>query len=230
LNDLANLPPAVIFDLDGTLVDSLPDIAAAMNATLAEDGVVPIPDADIRRMIGEGAQAAVEQALIYRGLAADQAAVERLLHRFEPHYMKYSQAGSRVYPGGREVLAALTGTGIACGLCTNKPQFVTDVVMQVTGLDRFMGAVIGASDRRAKKPAPDMLLAAIAGLGHTAMDAVMVGDSIADFTTARAAKVPVILVDFGYSRKPVYDLGADAIISHLSELPKALADVHVRCR
>jgi phosphoglycolate phosphatase len=226
----SGLPPAVIFDLDGTLVDSLPDIAAAMNVTLAEDGVAPIPDADIRRMIGEGAQAAVERALIYRGLAADKAAVTRLLHRFEPHYISHSKAGSRVYPGGREVLAALTGGGIACGLCTNKPEAVTDVVMQATGLDRFMGTVIGASDQLPKKPAPDMLLATISGLGYSAKDAVMVGDSIADFATARAAKVPVILVDFGYSRKPVHELGADAVISHLDELPRALAHVHVKCR
>ena len=226
----APLPPAVIFDLDGTLVDSLPDIAAAMNATLAEDGLAPIPDADIRRMVGEGAQAAVERALIYRGVAADEAAVARLLHRFEPHYIRYSKLGSAVYPGGHEVLAALHGAGIRCGLCTNKPQAVTDVVMQATGLDRFMGAVIGASDKLPKKPAPDMLLAAIAQLGRKAVDAVMVGDSIADYKTARTANVPVVLVDFGYSRTPVQDLGADAIISHLSDLPKALADVHVRCR
>jgi phosphoglycolate phosphatase len=225
-----NLPPAVIFDLDGTLVDSLPDIAAAMNATLAEDGVAPIPDADIRLMVGEGAQAAVERALIYRGLAADQAAIERLLQRFEPHYIRHSKSGSLVYPGGREVLAALTGAGIACGLCTNKPQRVTDVVMAATGLDRFMGSVIGASDKLPKKPAPDMLLAAIAGVGHAVKDAVMVGDSIADFATARAARVPIILVDFGYSRAPVDSFGADAIISQLSELPKALVDVHLRCR
>jgi phosphoglycolate phosphatase len=230
MNLPARMPPAVIFDLDGTLVDSLPDIAAAMNATLADDSVAPIPDADIRLMVGEGAQAAVERALIYRGLAADQAAIERLLHRFEPHYIRYSKAGSLVYPGGREVLAALTGAGIACGLCTNKPQPVTDVVMAATGLDRFMGAVIGASDSLPKKPAPEMLWAAITGLGHKVGDAVLVGDSIADFKTARAAGVPVILVDFGYSRVPVASLGADAIISHLSELPKALADVHVRCR
>jgi phosphoglycolate phosphatase len=230
MNLPANLPPAVIFDLDGTLVDSLPDIAAAMNATLAEDGVAPIPDADIRRMIGEGAQAAVERALIYRGLAADKAAVARLLHRFEPHYISHSKSGSRVYPGGSEVLAALTGAGIACGLCTNKPEAVTDVVMRATGLDRFMGAMIGASDRLPKKPEPEMLLAAISGVGHSTKDAVMVGDSIADFATARAAKVPVILVDFGYSRTPVRDLGADAVISHLDELPKALAHVHGSCR
>jgi phosphoglycolate phosphatase len=226
----SNLPPAVIFDLDGTLVDSLPDIAAAMNATLAEDGLAAIPDADIRRMVGEGAQAAVERALIYRGLAADQAAVARLLRRFEPHYIRHSRSGSAVYPEAREVLAALTGAGVACGLCTNKPQAVTDVVMQATGLDRYMGVVIGAGDRLPKKPAPDMLLAAISGSGHTPKDAVMVGDSIADFATARAAKVPVILVDFGYSRTSVHDLGADAVISHLDDLAKALADVHVRCR
>jgi phosphoglycolate phosphatase len=223
----SGLPPAVIFDLDGTLVDSLPDIAAAMNDTLAEDGVAPISDADIRLMVGEGAQAAVERALIYRGLAADQLAVARLLQRFEPHYIRHSKAGSRVYPGGRELLEALAAAGIACGLCTNKPQPVTDVVMAATGLDRFIVAIIGASDVRPKKPAPDMLLAAIAGVGVTPRDAVMVGDSIADFKTARAAGVPVILVDFGYSRVPVDGLGADAIISHLSELPKALALVRL---
>jgi phosphoglycolate phosphatase len=230
MNLPANLPPAVIFDLDGTLIDSLPDIAAAMNATLAEDGVAPIADADIRLMVGEGAQLAVERALIYRGLAADQVAVSRLLQRFEPHYIRHSKSGSLVYPGGRDVLVALTTAGIACGLCTNKPQSVTDVVMAATGLKQFLGTVIGASDRLPKKPAPEMLWAAIAGLGHTPGGAVMVGDSMADFNTARAAGVPIILVDFGYSRMPVDSLGADAIISHLSELPKALADVHVRCR
>jgi phosphoglycolate phosphatase len=230
MNLPVHLPPAVIFDLDGTLVDSLPDIASAMNATLAEDGVAPIPDADIRLMVGEGAQAAVERALLYRGLAADAAAVERLLQRFEPHYIKYSKSGSLVYPGGHEVLAALTGAGIACGLCTNKPQPVTDVVMAATGLNRFMGAVIGASDKLPKKPAPEMLLAAISDLGQKVSGAILVGDSIADFKTARAAKVPVILVDFGYSRVSVHSMGADAVISHLSDLPKALADVHLRCR
>ena len=102
--------------------------------------------------------------------------------------------------------------------------------MTATGLQRFFGSVIGASDSLPKKPAPDMLWAAISGLGHKPRDAVLVGDSIADFKTARAAGVPVILVNFGYSRVPVTSLGADAIISHLSELPKALASVHVSCR
>jgi phosphoglycolate phosphatase len=226
----ANLPRAVIFDLDGTLVDSLPDIAAAINDTLAENGLAAIPDADIRQMVGEGAQAAVERALIYRGIAVDQAEVERLVRQFEPHYIRHSMTGSRLYAGGREALAALAGAGIACGLCTNKMQSVTDIVMAATGLDQFMGAMIGASEKLPKKPEPDMLLAAISRLGQSPASTVMVGDSIADFATARAARVPIILVDFGYSRVPVEELGADAIISHMHQLPKALADVHLsRC-
>jgi phosphoglycolate phosphatase len=226
----AGLPPAVIFDLDGTLVDSLPDIAAAMNDTLAENGLPPIPDADIRQMVGEGAQMAVERALIFSGIAADEHHVAQLVRQFEPHYIRRSQTGSRVYPGGHDVLTALTSAGIACGLCTNKMQSVTDVVMAATGLDRHMRAVIGATDYRPKKPAPDMLLAAIAALGHRPSNAVMVGDSIADYTTAKAAGIPIVLVSFGYSRTPVHELGADAVIAHMHQLPKALADVHVRCR
>jgi phosphoglycolate phosphatase len=222
------LPKAVVFDLDGTLVDSLPDIVAAMNATLAQDGLPAIPSADVRRMVGEGAQAAVERALVHMGLAVDQAHIQRLLKMFEPHYIRFSKSGSSVYPGGLAVLGALREAGVACGICTNKLQSVTDVVVQAAGLAPFVPVVIGATDARPKKPAPDMLRAAMAGLGASARDTVMVGDSIADVGTARAAGVPIILVDFGYSRTPVEELGADAIISHLDELPKTLSDVHVR--
>jgi phosphoglycolate phosphatase len=224
------LPRAVVFDLDGTLVDSLPDITVAMNATLAADGKRTLPEADIRAMIGAGADAAIERALIALGLVADAAEVARLGRAFLPHYIDASKAGSQLYPGALDVLHSLQRSGIACGLCTNKLQAVTDLVVRATGIGPYLGAVIGASSVRPKKPEPDMLVAAMAALGASPADTVMVGDSIADVGTARAAGIPIVLVDFGYTRTPVHDLGGDVVISHLDELVKALSDVHVRCR
>jgi phosphoglycolate phosphatase len=224
------LPRAVVFDLDGTLVNSLPDIAAAMNATLSADGKPTLAEVDIRAMIGAGADAAIERALVHLGLAADAAEVARLGRAFLPHYVTASRSGSRLYPGAFDVLQQLQRGGVACGLCTNKLQAVTDVVVAAAGMGPYLGAVIGATPDRPKKPAADMLLAAIAALEVSPADTVMVGDSIADVGTARAAGIPVILVDFGYTRTPVHELGGDAVISHLNELVKALSDVHVRRR
>jgi phosphoglycolate phosphatase len=224
------LPRAVVFDLDGTLVDSLPDIAAAMNATLAADGKPTLPELDIRAMIGAGSDAAIERALVHLGLAADAVEVARLGRAFLPHYIAASRTGSQLFPGVVDVLQQLQRGSVACGLCTNKLQAVTEVVVTASGIGPYLGAVIGATPALPKKPAADMLLAAIAGLGASPADTVMVGDSIADVGTARAAGIPVILVDFGYTRTPVHELGADAVISHLNELAKALSDVRVRCR
>jgi phosphoglycolate phosphatase len=211
----------VVFDLDGTLVDSLPDIAAALNGALAEIGAAPLSLGTVRGMVGDGSPTLVARALAATGIAADRTA-DRLA-RFVALYEAAPIARTVVYPGVRETLAALAATGWRMGICTNKLQAATLAVLRGLRLQDYFAAVVGGDAAPARKPDPRHLLAVLKALGGDAAAAVMVGDNEHDIAAARGAGARSVLVNYGYARISLADIPADRRIDGFDELPAALA-------
>jgi phosphoglycolate phosphatase len=208
----------LIFDLDGTLVDSAPDLATALNGLLAELGKPPLAETTVRSMVGDGAGVLVQRGLAASGLAdADQPSA---LKRFLALYRDCLIDQTRAYPEVEAVLERLTAEGYKLGICTNKPADPTQRILAALKLDRFFGTVIGGDSLPKRKPDPEPLLAAIEGLGGTASTAVMIGDSANDVLCARAAAVTAILIPSDYGN-PAED--ADLKLAGFSELPEAIA-------
>jgi phosphoglycolate phosphatase len=214
---------AVVFDLDGTLVDSASDLANALNALMAEERRRPLALDEVKTMIGDGATKLVERAFAATGEAAEDG-IEGLTARFLGHYEGHATDLTRPYPGVRETLDRLKADGLALAVCSNKPEAPTREVLRDLDLDGYFGAVVGGDSLPGvRKPDPRMLGAVLDALRVPADAAVMVGDNANDVAVARALGVPVILRADGYTRVPAADLGADAIIGHFTELPNALA-------
>jgi phosphoglycolate phosphatase len=189
----------LVFDLDGTLVDSAPDIAAAVNALFAELGLPAVELALIRRMIGDGTPVLLERALRHVGSthkAAD------LMPRLMTHYGENAVRLSTLYPDVAETLEALRAAGCRLGVCTNKPIGPTHTVLAAFGLDRLIAAVVGGDSMPQRKPQPEPLLAVIRALGGTPETAVLVGDSAVDLACAEATGVPSIIIPSGYGMAP----------------------------
>jgi phosphoglycolate phosphatase len=211
------------FDLDGTLIDSAPDIAAALNAFLAELGAKPLPFAAIRAMIGDGTP-----VLLARGLKAagiDRKA-EELIGRFRKIYDAEAIRRTKLYPGVAATLAALKGEKRRLCICTNKPVAATRLVLGHLGIGAIFDSVIGGDSLPQRKPAKEPLLAAIRGAGGDPAlapdEAVMIGDSDNDLICADAAGLPAIIIPSGYGRPAV----APAIaIAAFADLPAALAQL-----
>jgi phosphoglycolate phosphatase len=214
-----------IFDLDGTLVDSLPDIAAALNAALHDAGLEAFALDEAARMVGHGARLLVQRALIARGQLADTSRIDALWAAFVSHYDAHPCDLTRLYPGALAALDALAADRWALALCTNKPEAIAQQVLDALGItDRFV-SIIGGQDGLPLKPAPDMVLLNLCDANVMADRAVMIGDSPADFEAARAAGIPVILMSHGYSSVPVATLGADATLDHFDHLLPALKGI-----
>ncbi len=218
-------PRAIVFDLDGTLVDSAPDIQVAINAAFSPLGARPFDLETVKGLIGGGAPAAVARAAALAGMtlsAEDEAAV---LARFYPVYAEASAKGNGLYPGALALLDHLAEAGVPLGLCTNKAQPIAMIALKALGIAGYFKAIVGARDDLPKKPDPAMLRAAIAPLGVPTGDAVMIGDTAADIGAARAAGCRSIAIGHGYSRQPVAELGADAVVSHLGDVIEAVAQL-----
>jgi phosphoglycolate phosphatase len=183
------------FDLDGTLIDSGPDLAGAVNALFAELGLPAVALADIRRWVGDGAPILLERALAHVG--ARQSSAE-LFPRFTVHYGENAVKLTTVYPAVAETLAELAAAGCRMGVCTNKPLAPTLTVLKAFGLSRYFGAVIGGDSLPQRKPGPEPLLQVIAQLGGAVDQAAMIGDSAVDLACAEAAGIPAIIIPSGY--------------------------------
>src|SRR5262245_3603986 len=199
----------LIFDLDGTLVDSAPDLHRSLNAVLAERGRAPVSLGDIRAMVGDGAARLVERGFADTGEPVQPAELPGLVQRFLLHYSSGYHALTHAFPGVVETLAVLRGRGCRLGICTNKPYAPTMEILETLGLNRYFGAVTGGDSLPVRKPDPGHLLGTLDLLGAAAGQAVMIGDSANDVDVARAAGVPAIVVRYGYTRTPVEELGAD---------------------
>jgi phosphoglycolate phosphatase len=210
LNDVRT----VLFDLDGTLIDSAPDLIGALDALLEAHGRAPVGLADGRKMIGDGAARLVERGFAARGGAPLPLArlVEAFLEIYEGRLTRQTRAFDGVVPA----LEALRARGLALGICTNKPDHATRLLLEALDLARFFAAVVGGDGVR--KPDPDPVHRCLAALGGTRAHALFVGDSPVDLAAARAAGLPIVLVSFGYTATPARELGADRVIDGFDEL------------
>jgi phosphoglycolate phosphatase len=200
---------AVIFDLDGTLADSAPDIAAALNRAFVEAGFAPFELDAVKSMVGAGARTLVARALKARMAAVGRSDVERLHHRFVAHYEAQPCVATQLYPGALEALASLKAEGYQLGICTNKPQALADQVLKSLGIAGLFGSTVGGRDGIALKPAPDMVHLVLRELNVSASQAILIGDSAADVGAAHAAGLPVIVLAHGYADTPAAGLGAN---------------------
>lgn len=217
--------PALIFDFDGTLIDSAPDIALGLNRLLVVERRRELSLAEVHRMIGDGAARLVEQAFAATGDALAPDAVGPMTARYLDIYGALPADPTCLYPGVRDTLAALKASGHRLGLCTNKPAGISHDLLRDLGLAPFFDAVAGGDTVAQKKPHPAPLLWVMDRLGVDATGAVMVGDNANDVAAARGACVPVVAVAYGYPRMALEALGADTIIDRFADLPAALAQL-----
>jgi phosphoglycolate phosphatase len=212
----------IVFDLDGTLADTAPDLAAALNHTLVALGREPVPPDSVRHLIGHGGR-----ALLRKGLAATGESSEELVEQAYPILLDYYApnicVGTRLYPGLEAALDALAKRGAGLAVCTNKAERLTRLLLDALGLSYRLQAIVGGDTLPVRKPDPATLREGIARAGGGR--AVLIGDSITDADTAKAAGIPFVAVSFGYSDRPVGALGADAVIDDYGELIEVLENL-----
>lgn len=219
---------ALLIDLDGTLVHSAPDLAAALNRLRAELELAPLALDRVTAMVGDGIAKLVERGLDWdaeRGPKAEERAA--LVARFQTHYESRLCVETRPYPGVAGTLESLVAEGWRLAVCTNKLESASRAILDELGLGGFFAAVGGGDSFAERKPAAGHPLGTLARLGARPEAAVMVGDSHNDVAAARNAGLPVVLVSYGYTRDPARALGADAVIDRFDELPAALARLGV---
>jgi len=224
---LARFPDTLLFDLDGTLVDSVPDITLAVGELMAGEGLAPFPEAEVRDMVGYGVATLVERAFAARGIPLTAAEKTIRLTRMMEIYPRHLVDRSRLMAGATEALDYLRGGGFKLAVVTNKPQAAAETVLQHFGIDGFFGLILGDrpldAHRLAPKPRPDMLLFALEFLQSRPDTAIMVGDSAADVQSAAAAAVFSIAVRNGYSVEPIDSFNPGLSIASLVDLPAAVA-------
>jgi phosphoglycolate phosphatase len=213
-------PAGIVWDLDGTLVESAPDLATALNALLFEHGQQGHTVETVRTMIGAGVAKLIERGFRSAGSPLSESERDALVPRFMELYTGCATDSTHLIPHAREALEHFYHSGIKQGLCTNKPYGVTRQILNALDINGFFGSVIGGDSTPAKKPDPAPLLACLEELGLQPNEAVMIGDSGADVGAARAAGVPIILVPDGYTGAPADTLGADYVIESLVKIPE----------
>ena len=215
----------IVFDLDGTLIDTAPDLISTLNLVITGEGLPPVAYDDARRMIGGGGRRMIERALIAEGRNVPGAELDRMFRIFTDHYSAHIADRSRPFPNLESVLQRLACEGCRLAVCTNKLEWLSLRLLDTLNLSRYFAAICGQDTFGIEKPDPQMLRLTICRAGGEVQRAIMVGDSMTDVRTARAANVPVIAVDFGYSEVSPKALNADRLISSLTELPHAIAAV-----
>ncbi len=217
------MPPALIFDLDGTLADTAPDLLGATNAVLAARERPLLDLGHLRHMVGFGAKALISQAMEASGAPVTEEQMPALIDIFIAHYTSHIADGTRLFPGVTDTLASLKTGGARLGVLTNKPQGLTDLLLPQLELEGMFAAVYGAGRKTYTKPDPRIFHDVVEECGGG--PAVMIGDSITDLNTARAAGVPCILMSYGFTPVPAKDLGADLVLDDFAQLSQALRDL-----
>lgn len=221
--ELRDAPPLLVFDLDGTLVDTAPDLTASLNHVLVSEGLAPIDRAMARAMIGRGGRYMIERGFDAHGIVPQAQRMDEMVRAFLAHYTANIAVDSRPFPGVLSALDRLTARGWRFAVCTNKLERLSRHLLEALSMtDRFQ-AICGADTFEVHKPHPDHLLGTVAAAGGRPDRAIMIGDSQTDIKTAQAAKIPVIAVDFGYTDAPVETFGPNHVISHFDALDAAVA-------
>ena len=215
----------IAFDLDGTLVDTAPDLIETLNVILARHAVPAVTLGEARTMIGAGIKPLLIRALASKGLRLPPAEIETLYEEYLKLYAEHIADHSRAFPGLEAALDRLAARGCVFAVCTNKLEGMSVRLLRQLDLEKRFAAICGQDTFAMRKPDPEMLRLTIARAGGDPAYAVMVGDSITDVTTARAAAVPVVVVDFGYTEIPPHELGGDRLISHFDALVPAIEEL-----
>jgi phosphoglycolate phosphatase len=212
----------VVFDLDGTLVDTAPDLINALNFVLDREGLPPVPLHAARNMIGAGARRLIERGLELEGRSPPASDITRLTGDFIDHYAAHIADVSRPFPGLESALDDLAARGYRLAVCTNKLEWLSKLLLDRLGLSSRFSAICGADTFGVSKPDPAILQQTIARAGGQLSAAIMVGDAGPDIGVARRAGIPVIGVEFGYAEVPMAELKPDRLIGHMSDLPAAV--------
>jgi phosphoglycolate phosphatase len=215
----------IIFDLDGTLVDTAPDLMAALNVVLKQAGHRTLDRAELRSLVGFGVRPLFIRAFEKTGAVLSEEQLLKHGEDFLRHYRDNIANKSRTFPHVVETLDALKSDGFHLGVCTNKPHDLTELLLEKLDLARHFNAVIGAGRTAINKPNPGHILDVVNALGGDAKHSVMVGDSAVDVAAAKAAEIPVIVMSYGYTVTPPDELGADALTGDFSEIPELVAQL-----
>lgn len=215
-------PRTVVFDLDGTLVDTAADLIAALNYVLDREGLPVVPLASARNMIGAGARKLIERGLEVDGRNVSVDELNRLTRDFIDFYAAHIADASRPFEGLEDALDELSGRGHRFAVCTNKLEWLSKLLLDRLGLSSRFAAICGADTFGVAKPDPAILQQTLARAGGHTSAAIMVGDAGPDVGVARRAGIPVIGVSFGYTDVPIAELKPDRLIGHMSELPAAV--------
>lgn len=217
----------VVFDLDGTLVDTAPDLVDTLNVIFEREGFEPLSYDDARNFVGGGARAMIARGLDLRGRVLSPQKLERLFVDFIGYYSEHLADRSRPFPGLTDALDTLATQGCRFAVCTNKLEALSVRLLDRLGLVERFVAICGQDTFGVQKPDPEILRRTVIAAGGRLNETVMIGDSITDIRTARAAGVPIVAVNFGYSDRPVVEFGPDRIIHHFSDLQDAITAISI---
>jgi len=219
--------PTIVFDLDGTLIDTAPDLVDTLNVIFAREALPPVPYDTARNLIGGGARMMIARGVEAEGRVFPPAKLEQLFTDFITHYSEHIADRSQPFPGLIDALDILESGGWRFAVCTNKLERLSLKLLEQLGLAKRFAAICGQDTFGVQKPDPEVLRRTVAAAGGKLQSTVMIGDSLTDIRTARAAGVPVIAVDFGYTERPVAEFAPDRIISRFAQLPAAVAGLCV---
>jgi len=213
----------VLYDLDGTLIDSAKDMELAVSHVLADHGLPPVSEEDVRIFMGQGSKVTMGKAFAKYGKVLDDAALSAVTREFVRYYEADPISNTTAFAGVAEVVAHFARLGLKQGVCTNKFEKPSRIILEHLKLMPPISDVAGADSFPVRKPDPRHILMLLERMGGDAKRAVMIGDSIHDAEAARRAGIPAVLVSWGYTAKPASELGADAVIDRFDALPEALA-------
>lgn len=220
----------IAFDLDGTLVETAPDLIGALNVILIEQGMAPAPMTAVRQLVGHGLRGMLIRAYAMADRTISEDEIARLRPRIVDVYRARIALESHPFPGCLDALAALRARGAALAVCTNKPEGLARLLLEELDMTRLFDAIVGGDTLPVQKPDPAPLLEAIARAGGDASRAILVGDASPDTGAARAAGAPCVVCEFGYNDLPPAELGGDVIIGHFDALEAAVDGLVASCR
>jgi phosphoglycolate phosphatase len=213
----------IIFDLDGTLVDTAPDLIDTLDLIFGREGMPPVDYDQARALIGFGAWHMIERGLALSAKSVPASEIERMFADFLDHYGGHLADRSRPFPGLEAALDLLAARGCRFAVCTNKLERHSVQLLEALGLAGRFAAICGQDTFGVRKPDARAVLGTLRKAGGNVSRAIMVGDSQTDITAAKSACIPVVAVDFGYTEIPVRELAPDKVISHFDDLPEAVA-------